>query len=164
MGIGRATEGFSIFDIFAPTQERIRGRGRARVRVRLGTSERLRGRRNERSSTRFSSKSLPRTSFSLFNRIVIVLELVLDLCCCRAGNLQQVSAYGLKPWAELFCPFGAQTLYPSLMLTLTRWVAARRFFVLKWPTPSGRSAINLAICPRFRLAEYWRMSEIFRIC
>jgi len=26
---------------------------------------------------------------------------------------------GLKPWAELFCPFGfgAQTLYPSLTLT-----------------------------------------------
>src|SRR5271169_4927632 len=24
---------------------------------------------------------------------------------------------GLKPRAELFCPFGAQTLYPSLMLT-----------------------------------------------
>jgi hypothetical protein len=24
---------------------------------------------------------------------------------------------GLKPWAELFCPFGAQTLYPSPMLT-----------------------------------------------
>src|SRR6266446_3562438 len=24
---------------------------------------------------------------------------------------------GLKPWAELFCPFGAETLYPSLMLT-----------------------------------------------
>jgi hypothetical protein len=26
---------------------------------------------------------------------------------------------GLKPWAELFCPFGAETLYPSLMLTRT---------------------------------------------
>jgi hypothetical protein len=37
-------------------------------------------------------------------------------------------------------------------------------FPVKWPTPSGRSAINLAICPRFRSAEYWRMSEIFRIC
>jgi hypothetical protein len=24
---------------------------------------------------------------------------------------------GLKPWAELFCPFGAQTSYPSLILT-----------------------------------------------
>jgi len=24
---------------------------------------------------------------------------------------------GLKPWAKLFCSFGAQTLYPSLMLT-----------------------------------------------
>ena len=33
-----------------------------------------------------------------------------------AWRLPRVETW-LKPWAELFCPFGAQTLYPSHTLT-----------------------------------------------
>src|SRR5271165_7360696 len=59
--------GFSIFDIFAPTRES-EDEDELEYEYDWGTSERLGGRRNERSSTRFSSKSLPRTSSSFFNR------------------------------------------------------------------------------------------------
>ena len=33
---------------------------------------------------------------------------------------------GLKPWAKPFCPFGAQSFYPSLMLTRMRSAGSRR--------------------------------------
>ena len=35
------------------------------------------------------------------------------------ASYNKLPLMGLKPWAQLFCPFGfgAQTLYPSLMLT-----------------------------------------------
>src|SRR5580704_6169438 len=86
--------------MFSLRPKRIRGRGRGRGRGRLGTSERLRGRRNERSSTRFSSKSLPRY-------LVFVLQSSSSSsssCCCRTGeNLDEASynklaLMGFQPW------------------------------------------------------------------
>ena len=84
MGIGRAAEEFSIFDIFAPTRES-EDEDELEYEYDWGTSERLRGRRNERSSTSF-----PRNLFLVprfRSSIVIVLELVLVLCCCRWSGL-----------------------------------------------------------------------------
>jgi hypothetical protein len=46
----------------------------------------------------------------------------------------------LKPWAELFCPFGAETLYLSLMLT--RMGVARLERVL-WTGGAGRAGTRI---------------------
>jgi hypothetical protein len=107
--------------IFSLRPKRIRGRGRGR----LGASERLRGRRNERSSTRFSSISLPRTSFSFFNRNRTRARPPRPLLLPGQGqNLDEVSynkleLMGLEPWAKFSCPFVGATKHPKSALNFT---------------------------------------------
>ena len=81
-------EGFSIFDIFAPTQEN------PRTRTRTIGGLRTIGRKEKRA---IEVPDFPRNLFLVprfRSSIVIVLELVLvlDLCCCRTGeNLDEAS-------------------------------------------------------------------------
>ena len=91
MGIARAAEGFSIFDIFAPTQENPRTRTSSRTSTigGLRTIERKEKRAIEyQISLEISFSYLARSSIVL----ELVLVLVLDLCRCRTGeNLDEAS-------------------------------------------------------------------------
>ena len=82
--------------------------------------------------------------------IVLVVVLVLGLLVQpRARSKAHFCVAGapglkpwLKPWAELFCPFGAETLYLSLMST--RMGVARLERVL-WTGGAGRAGTRVTM-------------------
>jgi len=49
---------------------------------------------------------------------------------------------GLKPWAKPFCPFGAQSFYPSLILTRMRNAGSRRSASLTPSSLNPKAATN----------------------
>jgi hypothetical protein len=49
---------------------------------------------------------------------------------------------GLKPWAKPFCPFGAQSFYPSLILTRMRNAGSRRSASLPPSSLNPKAARN----------------------